>query len=94
LSQVKGESASSSQGSPFSTEKVIVQIPAALAQRIKRRLTSSDFTSVDEYVTYVVDQVLTELEGSQGQSNTKNDNPFSKEDQENVEQRLRDLGYL
>ena len=71
---------------------VQVSIPASLGERVKKRLASSDFKTMDEYVGYVLDQVLTELEGAQQE--TKQSEVFSKEDQASVEQRLRDLGYM
>jgi hypothetical protein len=47
-------------------------------------------------VAYVLDQVLLELESAETEKAAKKrpENAFSEEDQENVEQRLRDLGYL
>jgi hypothetical protein len=86
---LKQEGANAETGS-----MLVVKLPMSLVTRIKRRLGNSDFSSVDEYVAYVVDQVLTELESNSGQDKPKGENVFSKEDQENVEQRLRDLGYL
>ncbi len=77
------------------TETTTIAIPKALYQRIEGRLDKTDFQSVKEYVAYVLDQVLLELESAETEKTAKRaDNTFSKEDQENVEQRLRDLGYL
>lgn len=76
------------------TEMVAVMIPKALASRITNRLGSTDFKSVDEYVGYVLDQVLAELEGGDSAAAKSGENVFSKEDQASVEQRLRDLGYM
>jgi len=75
-------------------ETVTVKIPSALAERVKRRLSGSDFKTIDEYVAYVVEQVVTELEGGEPPEAKPADNVFSKEDQASVEQRLRDLGYM
>ena len=69
-----------------------------LANRISSRLPRSDFGTIDEYVSYVMGQVLDELESSSSNSKQATqetpETEFSKEDQKNVEQRLRDLGYL
>jgi len=75
-------------------DTVTVKIPSALAEKVKRRLSGSDFKTVDEYVAYVVEQVVAELEGGQPQEAKAAENVFSKEDQASVEQRLRDLGYM
>lgn len=76
------------------TELVTIKIPGQIATRITSRLANTDFKSVDEYVAYVLDQVLSELEGSESTANKSGENVFSKEDQASVEQRLRDLGYM
>jgi Arc/MetJ-type ribon-helix-helix transcriptional regulator len=73
----------------MSAEKASIQIPKVLAERIQRRLSSTDFSSVDDYITYVLEQVLHDLEDQKNEEKI-----FSKEDQENVERRLRDLGYI
>ena len=73
-----------------------VPIPKGLYEKIAKRLGKTEFKSVGEYVTYVLEQVLIELgetDSSSG-SDERKENAFSKEDQENVEQRLRDLGYI
>lgn len=80
-----------------SSDVVSVAISRELHERIRKRLDKADFTSVDSYVSYVLSQVLDELESGDSTNNnqqTEAANPFSKEDQEGVEQRLRDLGYL
>ena len=81
------------QNDASEAEKAQVQIPKALAEKIRNRLSKTDFKSVDDYVSYVVEQVLVELEGGDSRQ-AGSDSAFSKEDQESVEQRLRDLGYL
>ena len=75
-------------------DTVSVKIPSALAERVKGRLPGSDFKTIDEYVAYIVDQVVTELEGGTAPAAKQPENVFSKEDQASVEQRLRDLGYM
>lgn len=81
-----------------SDDKTNLQIPSALASRIQKRLAKSDFKSIDEYASYILDQVLSELEAGEAHDEKQTQNEgtsvFSKEDQESVEQRLRDLGYL
>ncbi len=74
-------------------ETATVRISRSLADRISKRLSKTDFKSVDEYVNYVVEQVLADLEGEAPTQGT-DENAYSKEDQATVEQRLRDLGYL
>jgi len=64
-----------------------ISIPTPLAEKIKKRIQGTGFTSLSSYVTYVLREVI---------SNTEDDHEeaFSKEDEEKVKDRLRALGYL
>jgi hypothetical protein len=75
-------------------ETVGVRIPKATAERVSKRLSDSGFRTVDEYVGYVVDMVLNEVEGGPKTSDAPSPESFTKEDQEAVEQKLKELGYL
>ena len=68
-------------------EKKALFLPAELDGRIGERVKATGFGSVDEYVIFVLEEVLKE-EGEEG------DRAFSKEDEEEVKNRLRALGYL
>jgi hypothetical protein len=85
---------------------VPIHVPEAIALRIKSRLIQTEFTTVDEYASAVLDSVLAELEkdsasiptyedkGSQWSNESEKANVFSKQDQEDIEERLRGLGYM
>jgi len=62
-----------------------VSIPTPLFKKIEERIKGTGFTSVSSYVTYVLREIIAEEEEAE---------PFSKEDEERVKQRLRALGYL
>ena len=47
------------------------------------------FSSVSSYVTYVLRQVLSSIEEDE-----QSKQAFTKEEEEKVKQRLRDLGYI
>ncbi len=68
-------------------ESKAVYLSAELYGRIEERVRETGFGSVDEYVTFVLDEVLKE-EGEQTEV------AFSKEEEEEVKKRLRALGYL
>ncbi|MDG6225883.1 MAG: CopG family transcriptional regulator [Candidatus Thermoplasmatota archaeon] len=68
-------------------EKVGIRIDKRIHDRIKERLKSTGFTSVEDYVNYVLDEVLSSMEEDEGED-------MSDEDQEKVKERLRALGYL
>ncbi|WXG40374.1 MAG: CopG family transcriptional regulator [Candidatus Freyarchaeum deiterrae] len=63
-----------------------VSIPTPLFKKIQERIKNTDFTSVSSYVTYVLHEIVAEGEEER--------EPFSKEDEEKVKERLRALGYL
>lgn len=68
-------------------ESKAVFLSAELYGRIDERVKATGFGSVDEYVTFVLEEVLKE-EGEE------EERAFSKEDEEEVKKRLRALGYL
>ena len=65
-----------------------VSIPTTLYNRIKRLIEGTGFTSVSQYVTYVLREVVAAHEES------RYEKPFSEEDKEKIIERLRRLGYL
>jgi Arc/MetJ-type ribon-helix-helix transcriptional regulator len=62
-----------------------VLIPADMYERILKKIEGTEFTSVSDYVLYVLKEVL----GEEPPSHT-----YSKEDEEKIESRLRSLGYV
>jgi len=64
-----------------------ISMPTPLAEKIKKRIKGTGFTSLSSYVTYVLREVLSGIEEEQEEA-------FSKEDEERVKDRLRSLGYL
>lgn len=67
-------------------EKKAVLLPASLYKKIEERVNATEFNSVEEYVTFVLEEVLKD-EGEEEKT-------FSKEEEEEVKKRLRALGYL
>jgi len=63
-----------------------VSIPAPLFKKVEERIKGTGFTSVSSYVTYVLREVIAEEEDEV--------EPFTKEDEDRVKERLRALGYL
>ena len=63
-----------------------VTISGRLYRLIEDRVADSEFTSVDEYVDFILEEVLDEEE---------EENQLSSEDEDReVKKRLKDLGYL
>lgn len=70
-------------------EYTTVSIPKPLAEKVKERMKGTGFASVSSYVTYVLRQVISSIEQEEREKQA-----FSKEEEEKVKQRLRDLGYI
>jgi Arc/MetJ-type ribon-helix-helix transcriptional regulator len=70
-------------------EYTTVSIPKPLAEKIKERMKGTGFPSVSSYVTYVLRQVISSIEEEEHSKQA-----FTKEEEDKVKQRLRDLGYI
>ena len=70
-------------------EKKAVFLPAELYERINERVRATEFRSVEEYVTFILEEVLVGEEESEEEGPT-----FSEAEEEEVKKRLRALGYL
>ena len=66
-------------------EKKTVFLPAELYNKAAERIRTTDFGSVDEYVGFVLEEVVKEEEEEKA---------FSEAEEKEVKKRLKDLGYL
>ena len=73
----------------YKVEYTTVSIPKHLADKVKERMKGTGFSSVSSYVTYVLRQVLSSIEQDKREKQA-----FTKEEEDRVKQRLRDLGYI
>ena len=73
----------------YKVEYTTVSIPKPLADKVKERMKGTGFSSVSSYVTYVLRQVLSSIE-----QDKRAKQAFTKEEEDRVKQRLRDLGYI
>ncbi len=73
----------------YKVEYTTVSIPKPLADKVKERMKGTGFSSVSSYVTYVLRQVLSSIE-----KDKRAKQAFTKEEEDRVKQRLRDLGYI
>ena len=65
-------------------QKKAVFLPDDLYEKIGERVNNTEFNSVDEYVIFVLEEVLKDEE----------EQSLSEEDEEEVKKRLKALGYL
>lgn len=69
-------------------EKLVnVTIPENLEKKIKKRIEGTGFNSVSAYITYVLEEIISDMDEDK-------DDTFTEEDEEKVKERLRSLGYL
>ncbi|HDN62386.1 MAG TPA: CopG family transcriptional regulator [Candidatus Bathyarchaeota archaeon] len=62
-----------------------VSIPVSLFKKIEERIRGTEFSSVSDYVTYVLRELL---------SGEEEEEALSEEDEEKIKARLRALGYI
>jgi metal-responsive CopG/Arc/MetJ family transcriptional regulator len=65
-----------------------VSIPVTLYERIKRLIEGTGFTSVSQFVTYVLREVVAAYEHERGEE------PFTEEEKQAILEKLKRLGYL
>lgn len=68
-------------------ESKSVSLPVELYRRVERRVKATGFSSVEEYIKFVLEEVLKE-KGEEGEAD------FSREEEEEVKKKLKALGYL
>jgi len=66
-------------------EKTIISIPKMLAEKVNDQIKKTDFTTISEYTTHVLREVLSESIEKE---------KISKDDEEKVKKRLKKLGYI
>lgn len=67
-------------------DKVVVHISKGLYEKVKRRVEESDeFKSVEEYVDFLLNEVVKEEEELKSST---------EKDEEKIKQRLKSLGYM
>lgn len=67
-----------------------IEIPDEYADRFEERAPEKGFDSMEEYVNYVLGQVVEKLERQQGDD----ESAYTEEEEEKVKDRLKGLGYL
>jgi lipoate-protein ligase A len=66
--------------------KISEKITEILNERVKN---TAEFEDIEEYINYILKQVAEKL-----QSESREEPTYSKEDEEKIKNKLKDLGYL
>lgn len=69
-----------------------MEIPEDLVEDVKERMKGSEFDSVEEYILYVLEEVV--KEENEDYEEEEESEEWDEEDEEVVKSRLRSLGYL
>ncbi len=71
---------------PEDQDDITIRLPRAIIEKIEGRIKGTGFASPAAYVAYVLGEVLAgDSDGEQG---------FSPEEEEQIKEKLRALGYL
>jgi len=70
---------------PKKEKSIEVLIPKSVFEKIKEKIKGTDFSSVSDYVIYVLKEILSEEEEEE---------TVSEEEEEKIKERLRALGYI
>ncbi len=62
-----------------------IQISPELYRKIEKRIRGTEFKSVSEYITFVLEEIVKEEEDEER---------LTEEDEEKIKKRLQKLGYL
>lgn len=84
MTEKKQEKADRSDFEPVQS----VELPERIIERVEKRLPRTEWDSPDEYITYVMEEMLYRIEMK------TEDDDFEAVDEEEVKDRLKALGYL
>jgi len=72
----------------MSAERKVVRLPVEIVDRVEERVPRTEFDSADEYIAFVMAEVLSRVESETG------DGDVDTVDEDQVRNRLESLGYL
>lgn len=72
-----------------------IDLPAGVLDRVERRVERTEFDSAAAYVTFVLEEVLAEVEAESERERAERE-PADRDgiDEADIEERLKSLGYL
>ena len=73
--------------------KMSLSIPRPLYHQIEKRAREADFSSVEEYALFVLQELAQDGEENE-RDQEPTSSPLSKEEEKKIEARLRGLGYI
>jgi hypothetical protein len=71
-------------GAPPSGSSRTIKIPEEVARRLERKLAQTSFGSLDDFVSFILARL----------AESTSETPFSEEEERQLRERLRSLGYI
>ena len=77
--------------SKLDSESVSIKISKELYEKVQNRvkMSNEEFKSVEEYVTFLLTEVVSEADAQNTDGNA-----YTKEEEEEIKGRLKNLGYI
>ena len=91
------------------TNKITISISKGLKQKLEEKIKQTNFKSIQEYIVFVLEQVISEIEterqayteeeekelvGNPNWKENKSIQAYTKEEEEDLKKNLKDLGYI
>lgn len=86
------------------TDKINISIPKELKQKIEKRIKETNFKSIQEYILYILEQVVSEnvrkkdfdreIYSEDEEKSIRGPEPYTREEEEDLKKNLEDLGYI
>ena len=64
-----------------------INIPNELIEKLNPKMKGAGYSSIEEYIKFILNQLVSSEESDE-------DNAYEPEQEENVKEMLKDLGYL
>lgn len=69
-------------------EEIKLEISNELKIKLENKIKDTEFSSLDEYINYILEQVISNDDSS------NNEQAYTEEEKEDVKKRLQELGYV
>ena len=74
----------------MTNKNITISLPEELTEKLENKIKERNFDSISDYIIYVLKQVLEK----ETESNSKRELSYSKEEEQAVKNRLKELGYI
>ena len=73
---------------PSLMETTDIQISKELKDKLEEKIKETEFDSLQEYVNYILGQVVSGVESSEGEK------AYTEEEEDAMKERLKEMGYV